>query len=391
MNQMQIPKTDVANRSAYPESDAWKSISILLEARKKIAVATSAGLIISAGICLALPDVYQASTKLLPPQQTQSTATALLSQLGGLAGAAAGAAGLKNPSDLYIGMLRSRTVADKLIKRFNLKTAYETNSDEQARKQLMASTSIMAGKDSLISIAVDDENKKLVAPLANAYAEELFILMKTLAVTDASQRRLFYERELDNAKNNLSKAELSLRKAIETHGVISVDTESRAIVETIAMLRARVSAKEIQLSSMRAFMTDSNPESRRVVEELNGLRLELAKLENGRGIQAAGPERNGGLENIKLLRELKYQQMLYEVLAKQYEIARLDEARDPSIIQVLDQAIEPERRSKPRRILIVALSTIFAFFAASGWVLLTTTMKRNNHNMPKSVAESVAD
>ena len=352
-------------------------IDTLGRAKRKIIAVTFAGLIISSGICLVLPDVYQASTKLLPPQQNQSSAAVLLSQLGGLAGAAAGAAGLKSPNDLYIGMLRSRTVANKLVDRFNLKAVYETDSYEKARQRLEDSTSITTGKDNLIVIAVDDKDKKLVAPLANAYTEELFRLLKTLAVTDASQRRLFYERELNAAKDNLSKAELSLRKGIDKNGVISVDTESRAVVETIARLRAQASAKEIQLSSMRPFMTNGNPEYRRVEEELNGLRLELAKLENGRAEQSTNSESNAGLENIKLLRELKYQQMLYEVLAKQYEIARLDEARDPSVIQVLDPAVEPERKSKPRRTLIVALSTIFAFFAVTGWVLLSKTVQKN--------------
>lgn len=345
--------------------------------KKKIFGVTIAAAVLSSAISLVLPKTYLASTKLLPPQQTQSSAAALLSQLGGIAGAAAaGAAGIKNPNDLYIGMLKSRTVADRLIARFDLKKVYQLESQERARKRLEDSTSVMSGKDGLISIEVESRDQKLVAPLANAYVEELFRITKTLAVTDASQRRLFYERELEATKDNLAKAEAILKGSMNTRGMVSVDAESRSILETVARLRAQASAKEIELNAMRPFVTTVNPDYRRVEEELKGLRAELAKLENGRGADAPPSEKRGGLENIKLLRDLKYQQMLYEVLAKQYEIARIDEAKDPSVIQVLDPAVEPEQRAKPRRAFIVVLATIFAFVASAFWAFASEARRK---------------
>jgi uncharacterized protein involved in exopolysaccharide biosynthesis len=199
-------------------------------------------------------------------------------------------------------------------------------------------------------------------------------LSKTLALTEASQRRVFYEGQLEAAKNNLATAEMSLKGALDTRGVISVDSESRAIVETVGRLRAQVSAKEIQLNSMRAFVTESNPSYKQAEEELASLRNELSKLENGRAsgsAAGAGAVKPGGFENIKLLRDVKYYQMLYELLAKQYEVARLDEAKNPSIVQVLDSAIEPERKSKPHRAIIVILSTLGAFFFAIMWAFVT--------------------
>jgi uncharacterized protein involved in exopolysaccharide biosynthesis len=338
---------------------------VLAKHKRTIFGMTFGAALVSVAVSLVLPNTFQASTKLLPPQQTQSSAAALLSQLGGIAGAAASSAvGLKNPNDLYVGMLKSRTIADRLVVQFDLKKVYGVGSQEKARKRLEANTVITSGKDGLISIEVEDTDKKLVAPIANAYVTELFRLMKTLAVTDASQRRLFYERQLESTRDNLSKAEIALKTTMDTRGVISVDSESRSILETVARLRAQVSAKEIQLSSMRAFVTATNPEYRRAEEELNGIRGELTRLENGRGNEAASGEKKTGLENIKLLRDLKYQQMLYEVLAKQYEVARIDEAKDPSVIQVLDPAIEPERKSKPRLALILIGFTSVAFFGA---------------------------
>ncbi|GAB3414921.1 Wzz/FepE/Etk N-terminal domain-containing protein [Massilia agilis] len=357
-----------------PGTDEIGMIDLLIalaKHKKAIAALTVAAAVISLGISFVLPNVYLASTRLLPPQQTQSSAAALLSQLGGLAGGgAAVAAGLKNPNDLYVGMLRSRTIADRLIAQFDLKKVYATDSQEIARKRLETNTTISSGKDGLILIEVEDENKKLVAPMANAYVGELFRLMKTLAVTDAAQRRLFYEHQLEATKDNLAKAEAALKRTMESHGVISVDSESRAILETVARLKAQVSAKEIQLTSMRAFVTNTNPDYRRVEEELNGLRTELAKLENGRGADRGDTDKDGGLANIKLLRDLKYQQMLYEVLAKQYEVARMDEAKDPSVIQVLDPAIEPERKFKPKRAALVFVATVLAMCAAIAWAFV---------------------
>ncbi len=336
--------------------------------------------IVSAAISFVLPNVYKAGAKLLPPQQSQSGASALLSQLGGAAGALAGSAGLKNPNDLYIGMLKSRTVADKLIAKFDLQKVYDVETMEKTRSILEANTTIAAGKDGLISIEVEDENKKLVAQLANAYVSELVSLTKVLAVTEASQRRVFFERQLEQSKDNLAKAEMALKSALDTHGVISVDADSRAIVETVGRLRAQISAKDIQISAMQAFVTTNNPEYKRAQEELISLRAELSKLENGRpalaGDAVANPGKQVGLENIKILRDVKYYQMLYELLAKQYEAARLDEAKDSALIQVLDPAIDPERKFKPKRSVLILVSTILALIAAVAWAFMAETRKK---------------
>jgi len=375
----QMTSVDEVQAAADANEISVLDILIVLAKRKKsIFWVTFSAAVLAIVVSLVLPSTYEASTRLMPPQQNQSSASMLLSQLGGIAGAAGGIAGLKNPNDLYVGMLRSRTVADKLVERFDLKKVYDTTSQDGARTRLAESTAISAGKDGLITISVEGRDQKMVAPMANAYVAELLNLTKVLAVTEAAQRRVFFEGQLETARDQLAKAERALKGGLDARGVISVDAESRAIVETVARLRAEASAKEIQLSSMRAFVTTSNPEFRRVEQDLAGLRSEISKLENGRANSASESAAAGqsGLENVKILRDLKYHQMLYELLAKQYEVARLDEAKDPPIIQVLDPAIDPERRSKPRRALIVMLTTFVAFMLAVLWAFFREAKQR---------------
>jgi tyrosine-protein kinase Etk/Wzc len=332
---------------------------------------------------LAMPNVFRAATKIMPPQQSQSGASALLAQLGGMAGAAAAAAGIKSPNDLYIGMLKSRTVADHLIERFKLQQAYGVDSVEKTRRELEKNTTIGAGKDGMIVVEVEDEDKKKAPLLANAYVEELSKLTNVLAVTEAAQRRLFFEKQLEQAKNNLAVAEAKLKTGLDSKGVISVDSESRAIVETIARLRARISAKEVELSSIGAFVTTNNPAYQRIQQELNSLHSELTRLQSGSAgdpVSKDGTEKLVGLESVQLLRDVKYYQMLYELLAKQYEVARLDEAKDAAMIQVVDPAVEPERKAKPARALIV-LGTTFVSFLLS--VILAFALETKERAMQR--------
>jgi tyrosine-protein kinase Etk/Wzc len=380
MNEAQKTPHNIGENYDNEEFGLMELMIIFAKNKKLIIFSPVVVAFIAIAISFVLPEVYRASAKILPPQQAQSGATALLAQLGGVAGAAAGVAGLKNPNDMYIGMLKSRTVADKLIQRFDLKKTYGTDSPEKARKALDENTVISAGKDGLISIDVEDKNQKLVAPLANGYIDELVNLTQVLALTEASQRRKFFEQQLELSKSNLASAEMTLKRALDTRGVISVDSDSRAMLETIGRLRAQLSAKEIQLSSMRPFLTTTNPDYRRAEEELNGLRSELSKLENGRGTSDIGSAHQSnaqaGLENIKILRDVKYYQMLYELLAKQYEVARLDEAKNTALVQVLDPAVEPERKYKPQRVIIVLVSAALAFAAAIFWALIADAKQR---------------
>ncbi len=347
------------------DTQALEFLTVLLRRKKNVfGIPALIAVLVAVG-SLFMPDEFKANTRILPPQQAQSGAAALMAQLSGVAGVAA-ATGIKNPNDLYLGMLKSRRIGDRMIARFNLKTLYDKKYDEQVRRELESNTSIASGKDGLINIEVEDTDPKRAAAMANAYAEELLKVTKELAVTEASQRRMFFEKQLEMSKDNLVKAEASLKGGLEQRGMVSVDAQSRAIVETMARLRAQVAAKEIQLRSMQSFVTTDNQEYKRASQELSSMKTELAKLEgsNSPSQELTPVEKgDGGLANVKLLRDVKYYQMLYELLSKQYEIARLDEAKDASIIQVLDEAVVPERKVKPKRAILVMMSLIMALFA----------------------------
>jgi tyrosine-protein kinase Etk/Wzc len=341
---------------------------IVLAKHKRIVLGLPAiAAIVAAIISFLLPNIYTGTTRILPPQQSASAASALLSQLGGalggLAGAAGGALGVRNPNDLYVGMLKSRTVADNLVARFDLGKIYDEGRLSDARKRLGENTTIVAGRDGIITIEVDDREPKRGADIANAYVDELMKLTKVLAVTEASQRRLFFERQLVQAKDNLTAAEIAARQGLQKGGLAQVDAQGRSMIEVTARLRAQISAKEVQLGAMRTFAAEGNPELQRTQQELEALRRELARVEGSSPIAAIGradASSGSGLDNLGRLRNVKYYEFLYELLAKQFELAKIDEAKDSVVIQVMDKAVEPDHKSKPARTTIVFFTT-FAF------------------------------
>ncbi len=341
--------------------------------------------VITAVISLVLTPVYTATTKLMPPQQNQSMASAVLSQLGSLSpllgGLTAAGMGAKTPSDLYVTMLRSRTVADDLIDHFQLMSIYHAKLRQEARKKLELVSDISAAKDGVISIMVDDSDPSRAASMANEYTKELEKLTKTLAVTDASKRRLFFEREMNAEKNELGVAETEFKQTQERTGIIEPIGQSKVILESYAELRAQAAEKEIEIQAMQSFATSDNPDLIRAQSQLAALRTQIGKLEEGQGGRPVGdialgkvPARE--LEYIRKLREVKYHETLFELLAKQYEVARIDESKDFALIQVLDQAVVPEKRTWPPRTAMVLAATLLAFLVSVGTVFLMERIQR---------------
>ena len=214
--------------------------------------------ILSVIYALLQPNIYTGKTVVMPPQQASSSASALLGQLGGLAGMAGGAIGVKNPSDLYVGMLKSRTLADALIERFKLEDLYKAKTRTSARLVLEGATVVSAGKDGFIAVEFSDKDPKLAAAIANAYVDELDRLSQTIAVTEAAKRRLFYEKQLKGVREGLDLAELAMKEMQEKTGVIQLEGQSKAILGAEAELRAQIAAKEVELSAMRSFATEQN-------------------------------------------------------------------------------------------------------------------------------------
>jgi len=349
-------------------------ILIVLAKHKRLVLGLPiAAAVVSVVVSLLLPNVYTGTTRILPPQQSQPT-SALLAQLGGLPGLAASgvAASLKNPNDLYVGMLKSRTVADNLIQRFDLNNLYEEKYQSATRKRLQDLTTIVSGKDGIITVEVDDKDPKRAAAMANAYIDELYKLTTVLAVTEASQRRLFFERQLDLAKANLTKAEIDAQQAMHQGGVVAVEAQGRTAVETAARLRAEIAVKEVQISAMRTFAAEGNPDLKRTQQELEAMKREVARTEGGKGsdaIEAPALDKSG-INNLALLRNVKYYQTMVDLLTNQYENAKIDEAKDATLIQVLDKAVPPDRKSKPKNALIVALAAFAAGFLAVLWAFV---------------------
>lgn len=310
---------------------------------------------------LTIPTLYTANTVILPPQQ-QSSATAMLaSQLGALAGGAAGL-NIKNPNDVYLAMLKSRSLQDNMTRRYGLMQAYNVNKLIDARSRLDGATKVAVAKDGLITVSVDDTNPKRAAILANGYIEELQNMTQVFAVTEASQRRLFYEKQLLLVKQQLSDAEIALKQSQELSGLIQLDAQANGLVQATANIKAQISMKEVQLVAMRSFATNSNPDYIRTQQEINGLRSQLVKVETGTINYRKAP--SAALEYIRKVRDVKYYEAINELLGKQYEMAKLDESRQSSLIQVLDKAEVPEKRSKPKRSQLVLLSVIAGFIVS---------------------------
>ena len=323
-----------------------------------------------AGFSLMLPNIYSATTKILPPQQSQS---ALASQISGVGGLLGMAAGLKNPNDVYVAMLKSRTVADKLNERFGLLARWKIDPRYRSvmYDELTKRTRASSGKDGIIVVEVEDSDPKFAADLANAYVDELIAFGSVLAVTEGAQRRVFFEREFALAKANLAKAEAAARQALESGGLAKVDDQGRAMVEASGRLRGEITVKEVQIGAMRTFAAEGNPKLQLALQELDSMRRELRRIEGpSLGSASNGQQNVQASDSLRLLRDYKYRETIFELLAKQYELARIEEAKDPSLIQVMDKAIEPDRRSSPQRTRMVLVSAFLAFVVAVLWALV---------------------
>jgi len=369
MNQNEATAAEA--RQTMPEDDDEISLLDLLQVvvdnlRLLILAPLIAGLT-ALGITFAIAPTYTATTKFMPPQQQQSGAAAMLAGLGALGGLASAASGLKNPADQYVAFLKSRSVQDALIDRFKLTERYETKFKEDARTALSANVLAASGKDGLITIDASDKDPTFAAQLANAHIEELGQLLNRLAVTEAQQRRVFFEKQLNSAKDNLVKAE----QALKASGVNSsaLKASPAAAVEGLAKLKATIAAQEIKLASMRGYLTESAPDFKQAQTELYAMRSQMARAEKEE------PASSGDSDYIAKFRDFKYHETLFELFAKQYEMARVDESREGAIIQVLDVAQPPERKSKPKKAMIAMMTTLAVGFALLLFVFIRQALR----------------
>ena len=362
-----------------PAVSLTEVLTWLGESKRPIAIVTAAVALAALVVALLLPPIYTARASVLAPgsQQQSGSAAALaaLGSLGGLGGI--GGLSAKTPDDLYVALLKSDSVLRGLDARFDLKKHYDVETHEALRRIVPGYIRVNADKKSgVISVEVDDKDKNFAADVANAHEAEVTKLLGRLAVSEAQLRRVFFEKQLQDTKENLVKAEQALRGVQEKSGVIVLDKQAEALITNAALLRAQIAEREVQLKVLRTSSTEQNPAVIRLNSELNGLRTELARMESAQGgspgsavDMPVGKLPEAAIDYVRARRELKLQETLLESMVRQYEIAKLDEAKEGPTLQQVDIAQPPDHKAKPSRALIVIVSTLVALLAMSAWTV----------------------
>ncbi|ADW71145.1 GumC family protein [Granulicella tundricola] len=389
MNATQQAEDDVATvpdiRTALSLAEAAEAQPILIELIQMLIVnrrffgkMSLAGVLCGIAIAFLMKPVYTATATIMPPQAAQSSLSSLMGQLGSLSALSGGASSLlKNPADMYVGILQSRTISDTAIEQFHLKERWHEKTMVAARKAVASHAQFESSKDSLIQISVKEHDPKLASDLANFFVDALYRMNSTLAISEASQRRLFFEKQLDEERGALAKAEDTLKATQQKTGLITVTGQTELAIRNIAQTRAEISARQVELQSLRTYASEDNPDVARVQGEIRTLQGQLSRLEDSESHLAPGDTEiatsqipAGGLEYTRELREVRYHDTLFDLLSRQYEAARIDEAKSAPIIQVVDRAVPPDQKSGPPRTLIILGCTVLAFLVGFAWLFL---------------------
>ena len=358
-------------------------LQVILNRKKMIFLITVCAIIYSVIMCLLLPKEYTATARILPPNESSSGMSGLLSQAGGvLGGLAGGFISGKSTSDLYVGILKSRTVADGLIDKFNLKELYETKYMADVYKKLAVQTSIsISQKDQIISVSVEDHDPEHAADMANAYVHMLDRMNRTLNITAGQRKRSFLENRLHKVKQDLINAETSLKEFQEKYKLVAIKEQTSAVIQGAARIKGEIIMAETELEVLKQFGTERQNEAVMLKSKIVELRKQLTRLEGGLSDKVISKQTHEdnqspdlfiplskmpalGMQLIRLIREAKVQEKLFELITTQYELAKIEEAKDINTIQILDIATPPDRKSGPKRRLIVMLYTVVAFFMA---------------------------
>lgn len=339
---------------------------VIVSHKKMIICNTIAAVVLTVCITLLMPNIYTATTLILPAEEDKGGMSAMMGQLGGLAGLAGASIGGATKTDLYITMLKSETVRDPIIDRFNLMEVYKAKLRVDAYNVLNTKATISAGKkDGIITISVSDKDPKLASEMANGYVEELGKIAVGLSTSGAGKNRLFLEERLAKTKGDLIKAGDELKVFQAKNKMLNVTEQAKASIEGVAKLRAQLAMQEVQLATLLQQFTDSSHEVKSTKASVTSLKSQIARLEGGSGgssIPSVGSVPQLGQDYLRLMRDFKVQETMVELLTKQYEMARFSESKDLSPFQVLQKAKVPERKSKPARAKMVILAAVTVFF-----------------------------
>jgi len=378
------PDVQVGRRSCLTAAEEDRGIDLLEIYRalrrgsRRILAVTSIALGFAVLISFLVPVRYTSTTSFIPPNLSAggSAAAALVGQLSPLGGSDLLGGMGKNSSDMYAGILKSRSIASNLVKRFNLMQVYRAKKESQAEKALQGDTTISADlKSSIVTLSFTAKDPQLAHDVASAYMDALRQTNGRLALSQASQRRVFFEEQLSKEKDELENAEVELKKTQETSGLIAPVGQTEAEIRTIAETQAQIAVRQVQLAALRQSATEQNPEVVRLRSEIENLQSQLQRLQKDNTQQnsltiptSRVPQVQ--LEYVRKQREVKYHEALFEMLSRQYEAARLDEAREAPLVQVLDEASYPDMKSSPKRLYFAIAGLLLGLIGGVGWVLV---------------------
>jgi uncharacterized protein involved in exopolysaccharide biosynthesis len=354
--------------------DMW---AIVIRRKKTVGKIMLAFLVSAIALAFLLPVEYTSTASFIPPTAagTGSMAAVLAGQLASFGGGELLGSG-KTSGDMYAGILRSRSVTEEVIKRFGLMQQLRAKKQSQAEKMLASATAVTADpKSTIVTISVSAKTPQLAHDIANGYLDALRNTDGRLALTDASQRRLFYEQQIAKEKDDLENAEVELKRTQEQSGLIAPTGQTAVEIRTVADTQAQIAVREVQLAALRQSATEENPDVVRLKSEIQNLQSQLTRLQQGGNSSNSGniptakvPELQ--LQYVRAEREVKYHEALFEMLSRQYEAARLEEAREGPMLQILDHASMPDSKSSPKRVLIMVLGLIGGIIVGIVWVLL---------------------
>jgi len=313
--------------------------------------------------------------------------------------------GGKSMADVYVGILESRTVADDIIGKFGLKQSYGASTMADAYRELAARTRVnISPKTQIISISVEEHDPEKAAAIANAYVDALDRINRSLNITEGQRKRLFLEGRLRNVERDLAAAESELKDFQQKYGLVALEEQARSIVESAAKIRAEIIAAETELEVLKQFRTDRQNETIMLRTRIAELGNQLALAETGKNGKGAAktadlkeepfafsfqkiPELS--MQLGRLTREAKVQEKVFELLTSQYELAKIEEAKDMNTIQILDQAVPPDRKSRPKRMMIVGLSAVSTLILAVLWAFFSEYLTFMKIREPKTYDQFV--
>ena len=334
--------------------------------RKMILFITIIGFLVSIVICLLLPNIYSTKALILPPQQDQNLMGAMLAQMGGMASVASDIlGGGGNQADMYVGILKTDAIKDAIIDRFELLKVYNKKDRISTYGEVDKWVTITSGKkDGIISINVEDKDPKRAAEIANNYVSELQKLMIQMNSTGAGENKKYLAERLGKAKSDLSRAEDAIKRFQSYNKAVDIPEQARGTIKGIADLSGQLAVQEVQLETLRRQFTDSSQEVKSIKRTIEGIKAQIAKYEgksdNG-AIPTVGSIPDLGQQYLRLMRDFKIQETLVELLTKQYEMSSLTESKNTYNIQIIQKARVPDRKSKPKRAIIVIASTLASF------------------------------